>query len=36
VEAMRLGLSVDDLHAALDEHWSLLQMKTKEKEKTLR
>jgi GntR family transcriptional regulator len=34
VEAMRLGLTVDDLHAALDEHWSLLQAKTKEKEKT--
>ncbi len=32
VEAMRLGLTLDDLHAALDEHWSLLQAKTKKKE----
>ena len=33
VEAMRLGLTVDDLHAALDEHWSLLQANEKTKEK---
>jgi GntR family transcriptional regulator len=31
VEAMRLGLTVDDLHAALDEHWSLLQVRDEEK-----
>src|ERR1700688_107961 len=33
VEAMRMGLTVDDLHAAVDEHWSLLQAKAKVKEK---
>jgi GntR family transcriptional regulator len=25
VEAMKLGLTVDDLHAAIDEHWRRLQ-----------
>jgi len=34
VEAMRLGLTIDELHAALDEHWSLLQANTKEKLRT--
>ena len=30
VEAKRLGLSVDDLHAALDDHWRKLQGHRKE------
>jgi GntR family transcriptional regulator len=34
VEAMRLGLTVDDLHAAVNEQWNLLQTKTRAKEKT--
>ena len=25
VEAKKLGLTIDDLHAAIDEHWQLLQ-----------
>ena len=29
VEAMRLGLTVDDLHQAIDEHWNVLQVKEK-------
>ena len=31
VEALRLGLTVDDLHAAIDDSWSLLHAKAKEK-----
>jgi len=30
VEAKKLGLTVDDLHAAIDEHWQRLQTDTKE------
>ena len=30
VEAKRLGLTVDDLHEALDEHWRRLQARRKE------
>ena len=30
VEAKRLGLNVDDLHAALDEHWRKLQRQREE------
>ncbi len=30
VEARRLGLNVEDLHAALDEHWRKLQGRRKE------
>ena len=30
VEAKRLGLTVDDLHAAVDEHWRKLQARSKE------